>query len=67
MGLLEFGIFAVLVLVIAYLIVWVAGKLAPGHPAILDNVIWVLAVLIIVWQLAAALGLHDVAIPRVFR
>jgi hypothetical protein len=66
MGLLAFGVFAILVICIAYLIVWVAGKLAPGHPGIVDNIIWVLAVVIIVFELAGALGLHDVAIPKVF-
>jgi hypothetical protein len=65
MGLLEFGIFAILVLAIAALIVWVAGKLAPGHPALIDNVVWVLAVVIIVVMLAKALGLSDVPIPRI--
>lgn len=66
MGFLQLGLFVVLVLGIAALIVWVAGKLAPGHPTFVDNIVWVIAVLIIVWQLAAALGLHDVPIPRVF-
>ncbi len=65
MGLLEFGVFCILVVGIAYFLCWVAGKLAPGHPAIVDNLIWVLAVIIIVFQLAGALGLHDVQIPRV--
>lgn len=65
MGLLAFGIFCILVICIAYLIIWVAGKLAPNHPTFVDNVIWVLAVLIIVVMLAGALGLHDVMIPRI--
>jgi len=66
MGLLSLGIFIVLVLCIAALIVWVAGKLAPDDQALVDNLVWVLAVLVIVVQIASALGLHDVLIPRVF-
>lgn len=65
MGFLELGVFILIVLVIAYFLIWVAGQLAPGHPAIIDNIIWVIAVIIIIWQLAAALGFHDVRIPRV--
>lgn len=64
MGLMQFLVFAVLVLGLAAVFVWVAGKLAPGHPAIIDNVAWVLAVVIILWQLWGAVGGHDVAIPR---
>ena len=64
MGLLAFGVFCLLTVCIAYLLVWVAGKLAPGHPSIVDNLIWVLAVLIIIFELAGALGLHDVQIPK---
>ncbi len=57
-------IYIVLVVCIGYLAVWVLGKLAPGHPALIDNIIWVLVVLIIVIVLANALGLSDVAVPR---
>jgi hypothetical protein len=66
MGFFAFCVFAFLVLYVAYFFVWVAKKLAPTHPVIVDNLIWVLAVAIIVFELAGALGLHDVAIPRVF-
>jgi hypothetical protein len=31
--------------------------LAPGHPGIIDNVIWVIVVLIIVLQVLSAFGL----------
>lgn len=65
MGLLEFGIFCLLVIGIAYFLVWILGRLMPGHPGIIDNIIWVLAVVIIVFQLAGALGLSDVTIPKV--
>jgi hypothetical protein len=66
MGFFVFCAFALLVVCVAYFFIWVAGKLAPGHPAIVDNIIWVLAAFIIVFELAGALGLHDVAIPKVF-
>jgi hypothetical protein len=66
MGFLAFCVFALIVVCAAYFFVWVAAKLAPTHPSIVDNLIWVLAVGIIVFELAGALGLHDVAIPRVF-
>ncbi len=66
MGLISFLIFAVIVLCIAAFFVWVLGRLAPGHPSILDNVIWVLAVVIVLLQLWQAVGGHDVPIPRVF-
>jgi hypothetical protein len=39
------------------LAVWVLGKLAPGHPAMLDNVIWVIVVLVIVLEVLQAFGL----------
>lgn len=64
MGLLQFGVFAIVVLCLAYLLIWVAGKLAPGHPVLIDNIIWVLAVLIILVTLARAVGFSDVPIPR---
>ncbi len=46
------------------LAVWVLGKLAPGHPAIIDNIIWVVAVLFIVIAVASAVGLVDLPVPR---
>ena len=66
MGFFAFGAYALLTICIAAFIVWAAGKLAPNHPVLYDNIIWVLAGFIIVFELAGALGLHDVAIPKVF-
>jgi hypothetical protein len=57
-------IYVVLVVLIGYLAVWVMGHLAPGHPAIIDNIIWVVVVLVIVLVLARAFGIGDVAVPR---
>lgn len=66
MGFFAFGVFALITIGIAYFLTWLAAKVAPSHPAIVDNIIWVLAVCIIVFELAGAVGLHDVQIPRVF-
>ena len=58
MGLLSFLVFALLVLCIAAVFIWIAGKVAPGHPVMIDNIAWVLAVVIILFQLWGALGGH---------
>lgn len=50
-------IYIVLVVLLGYLAVWVLGKLAPGHPGIVDNIIWVIVVLVIVVVLVQAFGL----------
>jgi len=39
------------------LAIWVIGQLAPSHPAIIDKLIWIVAVLIIVALLLQAFGL----------
>ena len=64
MPLLTLLIYIVLVVGLCYLAVWVMGKLAPGHPAIVDNIIWVVCVLIIVLMLLQAFGLMGAG-PRV--
>lgn len=66
MGLIEFLIYVVIVVLVGWVAVWVLGRLAPGHPAIIDNIIWVVVVLLIVLMLAQAVGLmgHDPQIPR---
>ena len=66
MGFLELLLIIVLILAIAAFGVWLAGMLAPGHPTIIDNLMWVIAVLLILYVLAGALGVHDVRVPRVF-
>ena len=57
-------IYVVVVVLLGYLAVWVLSKLAPGHPGIIDNIIWVVVVLIIVLVLLRAFGVGDVAVPR---
>ena len=57
-------LYVVLVVLIGYLAIWVLGRLAPGHPALVDNIIWVVVILVIVLVLARAFGISDVAVPR---
>ena len=66
MGLVEYLVLVVVVVVLCGATVWVIGQLAPSHPALVDRLIWVLAVVILVVVLANAVGLfgHDVMIPR---
>jgi hypothetical protein len=65
MGFLEFGLLVVLVVCIAAFITWLITYLAgPDTPAIVCKIIWVIAVCIILFLLAGAVGLHDVPMPR---
>jgi len=57
-------LYVVIVVLIGWVAVWVLGQLAPGHPALIDNIIWVVVVLIVLLVLARAFGLGDVAVPR---
>jgi hypothetical protein len=50
-------IYIVLVALLGFLAVWVLGQLAPSHPAVIDNVIWVIVVLVIVLEVLQAFGL----------
>jgi hypothetical protein len=56
MTLISFFVLVVVVVLLGWLCTWVIGMLAPGHPGIIDNIIWVLCVLIIVVALLQALG-----------
>lgn len=66
MGIIELFFYIVITAVIGFGAVWILGKLAPGHPAIIDNIIWVVVVVVIVVVLAQAFGLmgHDPQVPR---
>jgi hypothetical protein len=59
-------IYIVIVALLGWLAVWVLGQLAPGHPGIIDNIIWVIVVLIIVMVLIQAFGLMGAGptVPR---
>jgi hypothetical protein len=64
MGLIELLIYVVVVTLIGWLAIWVLGQVAPGHPAVIDRIIWVVVVLIIVLVLVRAFGIVDPAVPR---
>jgi len=66
MGFIEFIVLCIIVLVIAWVGVLVLGKLVPGHPPIVDTLIWGVAILIIIVALLRAIGImnHDPQIPR---
>ena len=57
MPVLTLLIYIVVVALLGFLAVWVLGQLAPGHPGIIDNIIWVIVVLVIVMVLLQAFGL----------
>jgi hypothetical protein len=65
-GIIEFFILVLVVVICAAITVWAIGAFAPGTPAIVPKLVWALAVVIIIYTLAQAVGLfsHDVAIPR---
>ena len=57
-------LYIVVAALLGYLAIWVLGKIAPGHPGIIDNIIWVVVVLFVVLLVARAVGLTDIAVPR---
>ncbi len=69
MGVIELFVYIVLVVVLGFLATWAIGKLAPNHPAIIDNIIWFVVVLLVFVVLATAFGLtgFDPAVPRLRR
>jgi hypothetical protein len=64
MGVLELFFYIVIVVLIGWGAVWLVGYLAPGHPAIIDKLIWLVVIVIV--TLASAFGLTAVD-PRVPR
>lgn len=67
MGILEFLLICVGLVLLAAFAVWVIGYFSPSPvPAIIPRVIWGAVILIIFVLLAQALGLfgHDIEIPR---
>jgi hypothetical protein len=67
MGLLAFVIFCFVVVLIAWAAVWCLNYFMPGHPVIVDRIIWGLSIFIIVFKLLQVTGIlsHDPVIPRV--
>ncbi len=68
MGLVEFFLLCVVVVILAALTVWCINTFAPATPAVIIKAIWFVAALIIVVTLLKALGLFgvDPQIPRLF-
>lgn len=66
MGFLEFLILCFVTLALAWVAVWALGQFLPGHPGIVDTLIWGIAILIILIALARATGIlsHDPQIPK---
>ena len=67
MGFVEFLIMCLVTAAIAYVAVWLLGHFLPGHPAVIDTIIWGIAVLIIIVALLKATGImsYDPQIPKV--
>ena len=66
MGLISFLLLVVVVVVLTWLAVWAIGYFAPGHPAVVDHILWGVAIVIILVYFAQAIGLwgYDPKIPR---
>lgn len=66
MGIIELFLIIVITVLIGYAAVWTLGKLAPGHPAFIDNLIWFVVVVVVVVVVATAFGLtgYDPKVPR---
>jgi hypothetical protein len=66
MSLLALLLYIIIVVVLGYLAIWILGTLAPGHPPIIDAIIWILVVLIVIVVLAQAVGLGSgPMVPRI--
>ena len=57
MSVLALFAYIVITALLGYLAIWVMGKLAPNHPPIIDQGVWVIVVLIIVFWVLTAFGL----------
>jgi hypothetical protein len=57
-------LYIIVAALLGYLAIWILGRLAPGHPPIIDNIIWVVVVLFVVLLVARAIGLVDIPVPR---
>lgn len=69
MGMGSFIFLCIIVVAIAWIGVWALNEFLPGHPPIVDKLIWGVAVLIILFNLFSALGLlsYDPQIPRIVK
>jgi hypothetical protein len=58
MGILEFGFFVIIAAVLGYVITVVLDWLAPGHPPVLNHLVWALVVLAVVVRFLSLLGAY---------
>jgi len=65
MGFIEFIVICIVVIALAWCGTWALDYFFAGHPAIVNKLIWGIAVVIILVILAQAIGLmsHDPKIP----
>jgi VIT1/CCC1 family predicted Fe2+/Mn2+ transporter len=66
MGLIEFFVYVIVVVLAAAAAQWVIATYAPGTPEIIKKSVWALAAVLVLVMLAHALGLwgYDPQIPR---
>jgi hypothetical protein len=55
----------VVVVLICWAAIWILTQIAPGHPAVIDRLIWVLCVVVVALVLIQAFGIADVPVPRI--
>lgn len=67
MGIIEFFIICIVLVVLGYLTTFAMDSLAPNHPSIVNKIIWFVIIIIILMILFNAMGLNrfDIQIPRV--
>ena len=68
MGIIEFLILAVVVVLLAAGAIWAIGYFAPSQvPPFIPKLIWGVVIVLLLWVLANAVGLfgHDIQIPRI--
>ncbi len=67
MGVIEFFVICLVLVVLGYLATRAMAMLAPGHPPIVDAIIWFVVIFVILMLLAQATGIlgYDPQIPRV--
>jgi len=66
MGIIEFFILCIVVVLAGWIAIFTLSKLAPDHPKMVDNIIWFVVVIIILVTLINAMGIFrfDPQIPR---
>jgi membrane associated rhomboid family serine protease len=67
MGVIEFFVLCVVVVLMGALAVWAINYFAPSHPAIVDKIIWGVVIVVILFALVQATGIlgRDPRIPHI--